>query len=192
MIELLIVLTLLAILLMATIIFLANNVLKSRDSVRKSHLEKYRVAFEEYYADYRRYPPEGSLNDCRSANLVPYMPEILCDPRTEEPYRYEVSSDGTQYGIYTNLENDDDLVIAEHGCDTGCGPDDNQDGEGDYNYGLTEEQVGTGGEAEFQPAGCTGPQGNFCYPNRCISCCPGVGWKCNALGNGCEKDVRCQ
>ncbi len=192
MIELLTVLAILAVLILISIISYSAYLQRSRDNLRKNHLEKYRVALEEYNSDLRTYPPEDFFLHCGEDDLQPYLPEIYCDPITKQPYRYVRAPDGTGYTLYTTLEITDDPVIAERHCDTGCGPDDDGDGAGDYNYGLTEKQAATGGgEDAVAPANCNGPSGPYCPPNVCRACCPGVGWRCNAFGTGCDKDVRC-
>ena len=111
---------------------------KARDAERKADLEKIRMAFEDYYNDNDCYPDIGSLEDCGSAELYPYLKEIPCDPLTRQPYVHFAlrGNECLGYRILTNLERDTDPMIPRAGCsfDSGCGY---TDGEGVlYDYGV--------------------------------------------------------
>jgi Tfp pilus assembly protein PilE len=164
---------------------------QSRDAVRKTHIEKYRIVLEEYFADYQRYPPASALQDCDGDSLAPYLPKVYCDPMTDEPYYYEVDARAQNYKLFTNLVNESDPVITDRGCQNGCGPDQNGDGSGDFNYGLTSEQaaVGTSGNTQVMPT-CGGAT-KYCSPGICGNCCPGESYRCNSTGTGCYADSRC-
>lgn len=43
---------------------ISSNLAKSRDSKRKSDLDRIKIAFEDYYGDTNEYPPDGILSDC--------------------------------------------------------------------------------------------------------------------------------
>ncbi len=92
-IELLIVIALLAILIIAAIFGARSQLLKSYDAVRKSDLEKIRIALENYFSDKGCYPPQTIFNDCGGADLQPYLNAIPCDPETKKPYNIKL--DGT-------------------------------------------------------------------------------------------------
>ena len=192
-IELLIVLALIAMLAMLFYFAMVKYFLQSRDSVRKTHLEKYRVALEEYFTDNGKYPPPALLQNCGSGDLQPYLPNVYCDPLSNEPYRYVVNGPRTTYQLFATLDNLADVVITERGCEGGCGPDDDNNGKGDYNYGVSNQQVITGGEKNFmaQP-NCFAGGKAYCPINQCGNCCPGEGYRCNSTGTGCYPDTRCE
>jgi type II secretory pathway pseudopilin PulG len=162
---------------------------RSHDARRKADLHEYRTVMEEYFTDKHRYPPAGTLDNCRQPGLEPYIDRITCDPQTGDPYRYIVSEDGLRYWLYTNLADLTDPVIAERGCDLGCGPDDDNSGNGDYNYGVSSEQavVGEFTDRTTSPPSC--PQG--CAPGACGTCCPGAKNRCSTTGSSCYTDYSC-
>lgn len=124
MIELLVVITILAVLIIILMWFLRNQPYKARDAKRKADLKQYQVAFEDYFNDHERYPDEGAINNCNSTDLAPYINSIRCDPRPgDNPYNYIVATDGTWFAVCADLENDSDPDIAKIGCNNGCGTD---------------------------------------------------------------------
>lgn len=131
-IELLIAITVLAILILLVLISLPKQVSRSRDAQRKADLERIKVAFEDYYNDNQCYPPPDVLENCRSNGFQPYLHAIPCDPLSDEPYMYvPLSPDGCRgYRVFSELEVPDDPVIEEMGCEgeQGCGYG--------YNYGI--------------------------------------------------------
>ncbi len=189
-IELLVVTAIIAFLSLITMFVIIPFLQKSRDSVRKSHLEKYRVVLEEYREDYGVYPDSTALDNCSGTELQPYLDSIYCDPIRKIPYRYVPSADRLSYSLYADLEYADDPIVASLSCDQGCGPDDAGDGGGDYNYGLNPVVNVGGGEPTPTPTPLLEPTcgtaGNFfCYANQCGLCCPGSNYKCNSTGTGC-------
>lgn len=192
MIEIMIVLALIATLAMLFYFAMVKYFLMSRDSVRKTHLEKYRVALEEYFTDNGKYPPASMLSNCGSGDFQPYLPNVYCDPLTNEPYKYVVNLQRTQYNMYVQLDNPEDEIISQRGCENGCGPDENNDGKGDYNYGVSNNQAVTGGnKSHIVSPNCFTAGRAYCPANQCGNCCPGSQYRCNAAGNGCYEDSRC-
>ena len=59
MIELLVVITILAVLVIILMWFLRNQPYKARDAKRKADLKQYQVAFEDYFNDKESYPVDG-------------------------------------------------------------------------------------------------------------------------------------
>jgi len=171
------------------ILVIPRNIERARDAKRKSQLEEYKIQFEAYHTDKKRYPPVEIMDtkdDCGSQNLSPYMDRILCDPATGEPYYYQVSEDGQHYWLYTNLLDATDPAIYNIGCAAGCGPDNNGDGVGDYNYGVAD------GALEGQDIDTNDPSSYCqCIPGRCGTCCPGSKYRCNADASGCYLDLSC-
>jgi type II secretory pathway pseudopilin PulG len=122
MIELLVVITILAVLVIILMWFLRNQPYKARDAKRKADLKQYQVAFEDYFNDNESYPVDGSIDNCHSGDLRPYMNTVVCDPRPGDiPYDYIVDPNGKWFAICADLENDSDPDIAKVGCLNGCG-----------------------------------------------------------------------
>lgn len=201
MVELLVVLAIVALLLILGAVAYMRHLQQSLDAQRKAHLEKYRVALEEYFNDRGQYPPAAALQNCGSDDLKPYLTQVLCDPGSKEPYSYYLNATATQYWLYTNFTQVDDPLIAARGCQNGCGPDGDGDGLGDFNYGVSSRQAvtGDGGGAagdEFgsdvgiQPT-CGINSTPFCFANQCGSCCPGFSMRCDGSGTACYSDNSC-
>lgn len=153
MIEVLIVVTIIALLVIAGLSYVPKQLQKARDGKRKSDLNKIQTAFEHYYSDRGSYPGVTVLENCGVTTPVhplhEYLANVPCDPLNESPYLYAphdndggTGTDGG-YRVWTKLEKDDDPVIADLGCDgvTGCGagiyfatlPNAEE-----YNYGVSE------------------------------------------------------
>lgn len=130
MVELIIVAMLLAILATSALFAAPKYFSRRRDTTRKFDLNQMKVAFEDYSNDKTCYPDPDLLFNCGSNDLAPYMKKVTCDPGTDQPYEYVLSSDCRSYELYTTLENTDDKDITEVGCQNGCGPG------GEYNYGI--------------------------------------------------------
>lgn len=191
-IELLIVVAILGISMMIAYLSVVRYLQQSRDAVRKTHIEKYRVVLEEYFADYQKYPPASVFQDCGGDDLAPYLPKIYCDPTTGEPYAYETDLRQQNYKLFAKLVIVSDPVIASRGCQNGCGPDEDNNGSGDYNYGLSSEQAAVGTIDNTQVSATCGSGSNkYCSPGVCGNCCPGEAYRCNSAGTGCYADSRC-
>ncbi len=192
MIELLIVVAILAMISIISMFAIMKYFQQSRDAIRKTHIEKFRIALEEYFADYQRYPPVEVFLDCDGPALAPYLTKMPCDPVTNEPYHYVTDVRRQKYSLYARLVVESDPIIADRGCDTGCGPDLNNDGRGDFNYGVSSEQAAVGQKDNTQVMPTCGSGTNkFCSPGSCGNCCPGESYRCNAEGTGCYADSRC-
>lgn len=170
---------------------------RARDAQRKADLEEYRVALEEYHTDKGSYPPESIMDaadDCGSRNFHPYLTRIKCDPNSQEPYLYIVSSDGQRYWLYTFLRDAYDPDLDDEDCAPNC-----DDTEGMYNYGISSYQTTTysngngddeeesGDPGEVFPPYC----GGSCNPDVCGECCPGAKTRCNESGTMCYSDPSC-
>ena len=190
-IEVMVVAIILLILLLATMMNAPKFVAKANDGRRKSDLEAFRIAFERYYEDNGCYPEEGLLTTCWANTLVPYLPYIMCDPQTKQPYRY-VRESCKSFKLYTTLSDPSDPDIEKIGCTGGCGPDDNNDGTKDFNYGVSsgDANVGTPENATI-PGLCILSRGKKCYAGLCGACCPGDQYRCDAQGLLCVPDALC-
>lgn len=174
MIEVLIVTAVLAVLIIMALTTLPQQVNKSRDSKRKSDLQKIKIAFENYYSDNDCYPPPDILDNCGGTQLAPYLASIPCDPQTRTKYLYAPEGIACPhfYRVFSNLEVDIDPVVRQLGCHTasGCGAyayfEELGLGALEYNYGVSEGvpvYVTEGGI----PPGTVG------------SCCNAYGTQCN-------------
>jgi len=110
-VELLVVITIIAILSVVAYTAIGGQTIKARDSKRKQDMSTIQSAMELYFVEYSRYP--GSLENGEATAgdgwKIPrkYLSEIPADPQGD-PYIYAVSS-GT-YELATVLENDGDVA----------------------------------------------------------------------------------
>lgn len=115
-IELMVVISIIAILLGAGIATYTSANKRSRDARRKSDLEQVRSALEMFRADNGSYPDAGcSTESCGVVNLTTlpltpeYMPSIPIDPDGIKEYKYRPTNKGTGttfygYCLYGNVE----------------------------------------------------------------------------------------
>ena len=171
-IEVMIVVTILAVLFIIAAAMLGTQMAKGRDARRKTDLEKIKKAFEDYASDRSQYPPIGILNNCGDASataLSGYLTEIPCDPYDNSPYLYVPFPDFTDttggFRVYAQLEVDTDPVIGTLGCNLGIGcgiPATIVASPEEYNYGVSEgvPVYYTGGDTQIPTQGICCPQGN--------------------------------
>lgn len=111
------------------------SLIKGRDSRRKQDLQSITRALEMYYNDNRSYPNPTvastwgqSMQNPNNTTII-YMQKIPSDPAYPE-YSYCYDSDGTYYKLYAHLENisdnDPKKLNPEVLCDTKY-----------YNYGIS-------------------------------------------------------
>lgn len=205
-IELLITIAIVAILVIIAIWAITSNLAKARDSKRKADLDRLKIAFEDYYSDNARYPPDATLTDCGSNTLTPYLGAIPCDPRTKRPYCYIYDTDhnGQNYRIYSSLENDQDPIITELNCATAgvyCGFEEECSPWGTkFDYGVASANVTVVNEnigsitplpspspspSTLPPLPSTNPGIYACDPGAPSSTCNNYGTLQNALDSGC-------
>jgi len=116
-IEIIIVLTILAILLvfMAGIINPGAMINRAQDAQRKKDIRRIKIAFEEYYNDKSCYPTAAEIAAlaCKSSTFRPYLDSWPCDPKTNVPYIIgtENSDCPHLFRILTNLRNLSDPEI---------------------------------------------------------------------------------
>lgn len=128
--EVMVVVTIIAILILIAIWAYRPQLLKGRDARRKTDLNRLEKVFEDYYNDHDCYPETPD-------QLVPdYLSEFPKDPVTREPYEWS-TDDCDVYRIYASLDWKQDPAIAEAGCGSGCGPGGGTAGVScAYNYGV--------------------------------------------------------
>lgn len=182
MLEILVVVAILALLIISLLLVVQLQLMRSRDAIRKGHLEKLKVAFEGYYNDNDCYPPtdvffnggsepDGALCNKPLAALEGYLDVVPCDPETEKPYTYYPLENGeicSGYRLYAKLEDENDQGIPKVGCTkAGCGAFT------DVNYGVAvggtlvqSSNVVASPTPTFPPGFPTGFNGNWvCSPN---------------------------
>jgi general secretion pathway protein G len=160
-IEVLIVLTILAIFILAALWAYRVQLMKGRDARRKSDLAKIQRVLEDYLNDHVCYPDALS---CR-ADFSPYLSQIPCDPINSENhiYSYLVSTDEAckkWYKIFALLEYSKDPIIEKIGCTQEiCGP---------FNYVVSSpniEDLGLPLEEIFPPVSPTPGGGGTVTPS---------------------------
>ncbi len=115
-IEVLIVISIIALIIITGFFMAKSQYLKGRDARRKTDLYKIKEAVEEYEKDHDCYPDPSLVNNCDPGEgLKPYLTKIPCDPTTGSFYYYE--DDGRScsgwYLLYAFLENQNDPAIIE-------------------------------------------------------------------------------
>jgi len=130
-IELLLVIAILAILAALISGNFLTSLKKGRDARRKGDLEQVQKALEVYYEDNKAYPLSASIefsapfchpNGCTTRI---YMEKLPQDPKSECNYVY-VSTDGTDYKLYSYLENTQDqgpgVAVYSEDCNVASCP----------------------------------------------------------------------
>jgi len=185
--ELLIAITVLAILFIASTLVASSQMKKARDGKRKSDLNRIKVAVYDYYFDKNCFP--DSLPACGEPlklGETVYLNSFPCDPQ-KNPYVYEIEK-GTcpsWFKALTNLENTADKDIDRVGCRTGCGP------KCQYNYGVASSNISLS-EGCIKYYACT--PGSQCaeYDDPAVSQCPQVFKNDPTCQNACgKKENRC-
>lgn len=105
---------------------------KGKDGRRKADLKKLQNVLEDYMNDNDRYP--AGLDELVTDG---YLSEEVTGP-IGESYEYELGPSESWYKIYTKLDNENDSIIDEVDCRSGCGPG----GTTDYNYFVASPNVG--------------------------------------------------
>lgn len=145
-IELLIVISILAILTLTVIFAVTQNLARSRDGKRKSDLDRIKIALQESYDDNNVYPDATVLNDCGGSTLRPYLSIIPCDPKLKSAYCYLRLNNGQSFRVFARLENDEDQIIQDLGCNTSdpyCGYEEecSSVGYSGFNYGVSSGDI---------------------------------------------------
>ena len=114
-----------------------NSLKRGRDTRRKTDLQNIQKALELFYEDKKTYPTfnifatDGALcetqvsSSCGSTEKI-YMQKVPTDVTSACEYLY-VSGDGTQYKLYSIIENDEDrgqgVIQSDDGgyASTNCG-----------------------------------------------------------------------
>ncbi len=133
-IEVLVVVTIIAVLISIGIVSYSSVNRRSRDAKRKGDVEQLRSALEMYRADNGYYPDVSGASwadaSGLSVALVPaYLPAIPSDPKNAQTYRYVASniSGGNYYGYCLSA-----LIESEVNPSDSCTPDTLNS----HNYGV--------------------------------------------------------
>jgi len=115
-VELLVVITIIAVLTAIGVANYSTVTKKSRDNRRKADLEQIRAALEIYRSDKGSYPTSGEIV-CDGTLFVLdniYMDPIPCDPKNEAPYEYLYDQiTNFTYKLSVPMEIDDDTGTCE-------------------------------------------------------------------------------
>ncbi|HUW24378.1 MAG TPA: prepilin-type N-terminal cleavage/methylation domain-containing protein [Patescibacteria group bacterium] len=134
--ELLIAITVLAVLFIGSALTASAQLRKARDGRRKSDINRIKIALYDYYFDQGCFPE--TLPTCGQPlklGETAYLNNFPCDPQGN-PYVYQTDrTNCLWFKVLTNLENARDPDIDRIGCRTGCGPD------CQYNYGLASTNI---------------------------------------------------
>lgn len=109
--ELLIVMTLIAFLVIMSVLMVSTQIFKANDARRKAESRRIGIAAEEYEKDHGCYPRMEDIVCEPGTFLQPYLNKIPCDPITKKDYLYVVDPDATcphWYRVYVQLENEKD------------------------------------------------------------------------------------
>ena len=143
--ELLVVISVIAILIAVGITSYASINKRSRDARRKSDIEQVRSALELYRSAKGYYPDAGSgtsfvaLSALNTLLVPDYIPSIPKDPKDDTNYPYKISmrdlSNAHYYG-YCLSSFVEDETLAGSNCGTGVTLPSSEDGSSVYNYGV--------------------------------------------------------
>lgn len=118
-IELLIVVSIVALLVMAGIFTFRSQRDKADNAKVRSDLHRLQIAFEDYYNDHNCYPPPDwfdGVEDCQSEVFKPYLSAIMCEKKTGLPYALETDATGCKW--YT-LTGEFSYAEIQPNCDGG-------------------------------------------------------------------------
>jgi general secretion pathway protein G len=120
-VELLVVISIIAIL--ATVIGVNYSGARksARDSKRKADMENVAAAFEMYYSEFKRYPNCGWDIAMSNLNEAGYLNSIPQNTSDENEYQYQCNSDDNWFGVYAKLENKNEKITISE-CSEVCHP----------------------------------------------------------------------
>lgn len=177
-IEILIVVSIIAILVVMFTVSFRQQRLKAEDTRTRNDLRLLKIAFEDYYNDNNCYPPAAWLSTCESTSLAPYLSNIPCQAN-RDPFivEYDVTT-CEWFKLYTELHINDTPELQLLWVYDASGSD--------YDYGVSSENVAISinGPAYYCSAisNCTlFPIGQTCTPAYSDANCGGTG--CVAVGS---------
>jgi prepilin-type N-terminal cleavage/methylation domain-containing protein len=105
-IELLVVIAIIGVLAAAVLTILTSARVSGRDSKRLGDVKELQTALQFYYDKNSVYP--DFLSDLVTGKQIPIEPK---DPRTGEPYFYDLTGAGSSYHLGTNLEDKNNKAL---------------------------------------------------------------------------------
>ncbi len=115
-IELLIAVSIIALMVITGFFLAKNQYLKGVDAKRKSDIHKIQEALEEYEKDHDCYPLPQLMTCTPGTGLIPYISKLPCDISTNVSYFYDYQNSNCPkwYRIFISLENlsDKDLLAG--------------------------------------------------------------------------------
>lgn len=114
-VELLVVVTILAILSIVAYSAFGSQTIQARDARRKQDLAAIEKALELYFLDYGRYPMALANGSAEAGNLpARYLSPIPTDPgRLKRNYLYSYTADRSAFELAATLENGGDVIEYE-------------------------------------------------------------------------------
>ncbi|HZJ18430.1 MAG TPA: type II secretion system protein [Patescibacteria group bacterium] len=206
-IEMLISISILAILSTAGYIGISSQITKANDAKIKSNLIEIRNAFDQYYDDMKCYPKE--FPECgmplKKGNVT-YIQKFPCLDGNK-PYGYELISKDPHdsrnkekngivecpswYKVLVDLQNTNDKNIDFIGCRKGCGKSCN------YNFGISSTNMPINDSCpQYSLFACTPSKKCIEYTDPGISECPIIFRddptcqnKCDIKANDCKNEA---
>jgi prepilin-type N-terminal cleavage/methylation domain-containing protein len=127
-IEIMVVITILAFLMIAAVKALnpAELINRAHDAQRKKDLNRMKISFEDYYNDKGCYPNRTMVDslinksNCGTDIFLPWLPKWPCDPKSE-PYKILIGNDDCPkwYKALAYLEGSSDPQIEQSGLGIG-------------------------------------------------------------------------
>lgn len=123
-VELLVVITIIAILSVVGMAVYSTTLKSARDAKRQKDLYAISQALEQYKASKKRYPAPSGCNNIWSdqadwniatCGLVGFISEMPKDPQNSDLHRYHYCSDGTYFVLGVNMEGS-----SNHPNDVNC------------------------------------------------------------------------
>lgn len=119
-VELLVVMSIIGVLAAVGLGSFTSAQTRGRDAERKSDLKQVSHALELYYADYGKYPDEGSLvwgAEFTDGKTI-YFKKLPKDPLANKTYTYNVVDDGVnqKFQLFATLENSEDKDCIDNNC----------------------------------------------------------------------------
>lgn len=126
-VELLIVISIIAILATIVLASLDKARSKSRDTKRISDISQIQLALAAYLnnASHGNYPTGTSINTLSVLVTEKYLAEIPNDPLNDATHKYGYTSDGSTYCLSAPLENPNTFIGSDQTNNTGCTTDQN-------------------------------------------------------------------
>ncbi|PJC28917.1 hypothetical protein CO053_02130, partial [Candidatus Shapirobacteria bacterium CG_4_9_14_0_2_um_filter_40_11] len=105
-------LAILAIIMIAVLVVLnpQKQIMKAKDSQRKTDVKKISKALEDYLNDHPCYPEVGVFLDCGGDGFRPYLSKIPCDPVTKQPYLYQ-RPECQKFAVFAALITENQTIV---------------------------------------------------------------------------------